>query len=292
MKNNQIWICLLGTTLLTGISTEAQSLSKKSIKHTKNKEVSMTTSAANKEVIQSLYEQGLNQQNRQLLTSLVSNEYIATSGKRGIDGFEESIVALLKAFPDAKWKIIDLISEDDKVVVRQSVHGTQTAQFQNIKPTRKTIETNAIAIYQLKDGKIISSQILTDRLEFLQQLGVLPVELSTVSVKAKNEQQVTFIDKFFVPKAAKEEFHQRVTINRNFIKTLPGFVKDIVYEHTDENGNLTCITMATWESQQALEHAKQTVQAEYTKEGFNPSEMLTRLGITMDRSIYQEVESN
>ncbi|MDJ1499707.1 ester cyclase [Xanthocytophaga agilis] len=292
MKNNQIWICLLGTMLLTGISTEAQSPSKKSIKHTKHKEVSMTTSAANKEVIQSLYEHGLNQRNRQVLTALVSSDYTAISGKRGVEGFEETILALLKAFPDAKWEMRELISEGDKVVVRQSVHGTQTAPFQNIKATRKTIETNAIVIYQLKDGKIISSQILTDRLGFLQQLGVLPVDLSTVSVKAKNEQQVTFIDKFFVPKAAKEEFHQRVVINRNFIKELPGFVKDVVYEHTDENGNLSCITVATWESQQALDHAKQVVQAEYKKEGFNPFDMFTRLGITMDRSVYEEVGSN
>lgn len=292
MKNNQIWICLLGTMLLTGISTQAQFPSKKSIKYTKHKEVTMTTSATNKEVIHSLYEHVLNQRNRQVLTEVVSNEYTAISGKRGIDGFEESILGLLKSFPDATWKIIDIISEGDKVVVRQAVHGTQTAPFQNIKATGKTIDTNAIVIYQLKDGKIISSQILTDRLGFLQQLGVLPVDLSTIAVKIKNEQQVTLIDKFFVPKAAKDEFHQRVTINRNFIKTLSGFVKDVVYEHTDQNGNLVCITVATWESQQALDHAKQAVQVEYTKEGFNPSEMLTRLGITMDRSMFQEVESN
>lgn len=95
-----------------------------------------------------------------------------------------------------------------------------------------------------------------------------------------------FIDKFFIPKNAIEEFKQRVTINRDYIKYLPGFIKDTAYENLDQSGNLHFITIAVWESQEALDNAKIAVQAEYQMQGFNPGEMMERLDITMERGIY------
>lgn len=99
-----------------------------------------------------------------------------------------------------------------------------------------------------------------------------------------------FIDKFFVPAAAIETFKARTKINRRLIKRLPGFIEDHIYESTDERGNLTCITVATWASAEALSKAREVVQAEYKKEGFNPAAMLEQLHITIERGIYQETE--
>ncbi len=100
-----------------------------------------------------------------------------------------------------------------------------------------------------------------------------------------------FIDKFFVPKNAVEEFTQRMNYNRSFLKTLSGFLGDSGYQRTDEHGNLIVITIATWESKEALTNAKEAVQMEYQRIGFNSSEMFTRLHITMDRGIYNEINS-
>ncbi len=97
-----------------------------------------------------------------------------------------------------------------------------------------------------------------------------------------------FIDKFLVPEKAKQEFTERVNINRNFIKKLTGFIEDGAYERTDEHGNLIYITIAVWENEDALKKAKEAVQAEYKKQGFNPAEMFERLNITMDRGTYKE----
>lgn len=98
-----------------------------------------------------------------------------------------------------------------------------------------------------------------------------------------------FIDRFFVPHAAKQEFTLRMNINRDFIKTLPGFIEDTAYERTDEHGNFLCITIAVWENEDVLNRAKEAVQEEYKKQGFNPAEMLERLQITMDRGTYREL---
>jgi hypothetical protein len=100
-----------------------------------------------------------------------------------------------------------------------------------------------------------------------------------------------FIDKFLVPQIAKEEFRERMTINRNFIKTLAGFAEDAAYERTDEDGNLICVTIAVWENENVLKEAKDAVQEEYKRQGFNMPEMLERLHITIDRGIYTKMEN-
>jgi hypothetical protein len=99
-----------------------------------------------------------------------------------------------------------------------------------------------------------------------------------------------FIDKFLVPQNAKQEFVERMAINRNFIKTLHGFIGDDAYERTDEVGNLICITIAVWDNEDVLAKAKDAVQEEYKKQGFNMPEMLKRLHIIQERGIYKKME--
>jgi heme-degrading monooxygenase HmoA len=96
-----------------------------------------------------------------------------------------------------------------------------------------------------------------------------------------------FIDKFFVPGKAKEEFENQMNINRHFIKNLPGFIRDDVYERTDENGNFFYVTMAVWVNEEAIQNAKKEVQSEYQSKGFDMPGMLKRLNIEIDRGVYK-----
>ncbi len=98
-----------------------------------------------------------------------------------------------------------------------------------------------------------------------------------------------FIDKFVVPKNAVEEFIQRMNYNRGFIRNLPGFLQDAAYERTDENGNTVVVTIAVWESEDAIKKAKEAVQTEYDRIGFHPAEMFARLNIALERGIYTEM---
>lgn len=267
--------------------SDAQATTKN--KHTKNKEVIMTAIQGNKEVIRNLYEESLNKRNMALLRELISPDYVGVRGVKGAAGFEEPIVPLLKAFPDIQWNIETLVGEEDKVVVKWKWRGTHTAPFTNFEASGKTISNEGVGIFELKNGKIIKSQVQTDRLGFLQELEVLPLDLTLLSVKKHTKDQVRFIDKFFVPLAAKAEFYERMRINRSFIKNLPGFMEDAAYEYTDANGNLICLTVALWENNEALNKAREAVQAEYKKQGFDAAEMFKRLDITADRGIYTEV---
>jgi steroid delta-isomerase-like uncharacterized protein len=262
------------------------------MQHQKNKEVEMTTIQNNKETVRKLYEEALNKRNMKLLSNYISENFTGPGGLKGVAGFEEPVQALIKSFPDVQWKIQELVGDGNQVVVRWEIHGTHTNQFQNFAATGKKVSSGGIGFYEFKNDKIINAYVQTDRFAFLQQLGVLPTDLALLTnAKAKGtSQQVRFIDKFIVPAEAKTEFLERVTINRNFIRVLPGFVEDAAYERTDESGNLIFITIAVWQNEDSLKTAKEAVQAEYKKQGFNPAQMFDRLNIKIDRGIYTEAK--
>ncbi|MDH7460349.1 antibiotic biosynthesis monooxygenase [Chitinophagaceae bacterium 26-R-25] len=101
--------------------------------------------------------------------------------------------------------------------------------------------------------------------------------------------QQIFIDRFTMPVEAKEEFFERVRINRDLIHSLSGFIKDDIYERIDGD-ILYVVTTAFWESAAAIENAKNTVMAEYKRQGFNMQEMFSRLNITLDRGIFTKLD--
>jgi len=98
-----------------------------------------------------------------------------------------------------------------------------------------------------------------------------------------------FIDQFIVPATSQDEFKERMKINRDFIKNLDGFIEDRTYERHDEQGNLTCITIAIWQNENVLQKAREAVQQLYRQQGFDMKTMLQRLNISMERNTYQEI---
>src|SRR5215510_5933771 len=102
--------------------------------------------------------------------------------------------------------------------------------------------------------------------------------------------ELCFIDKFFIPADSIGEFTHRMNYNRNFIKNLPGFIGDKVYEQKDEHGNLNIITIAVWESQHHIDEAKNAVQAEYQRIAFNMPAFIARLNIKHERGLYHQVQ--
>ena len=98
-----------------------------------------------------------------------------------------------------------------------------------------------------------------------------------------------FIDQFIVPAPAKQEFKDRMKINRDFIKKLEGFIEDRAYERYDDQGNLICITTAIWQNEEVLQKAKEAVQQLYQQQGFDMKAMLQRLNVSMERNTYREI---
>jgi heme-degrading monooxygenase HmoA len=107
----------------------------------------------------------------------------------------------------------------------------------------------------------------------------------------QHPRQVYRIDKFRVPKPARDEFIQKVRLTHEFIKTQPGFIQDFVFEQIGGPGEFNFVTVAVWESADAFDAAKQVVMAKHEEIGFKPSEMFDRLGIEADLANYAQLEA-
>lgn len=134
----------------------------------------------NKATVRKIYEKILNTGKLELLEDVISPEFTAATGEKGPAAFGAIIKALRQGFPDIQWNVEDLVGENDKVVIRTTWKGTHTGQFRTFSATGKKVNDSAIAIYQLKDGKVIDARIETDRLGFLQQLGLIPTDISAL----------------------------------------------------------------------------------------------------------------
>ncbi|ELR71621.1 hypothetical protein C900_02429 [Fulvivirga imtechensis AK7] len=252
-------------------------------------ETTAYTVRENKELIEKLNTQSLNKRDFELLNNIIADDYMGINGQKGVEAFKAPAIDIISTIPDIQWQIETMAGEGNMAFAKLQIYGTHTGSYLNIEPTGKTISINSVAIYQFRDNRIISSEVQVDRLTFLQQIGIVP-DLSLIEKKIDRE-QVVFIDKFLVPADAEAEFVGRMNANRKLIRKLPGFVEDAVCKNTDNNGNRIYLTVAKWESEAALNNAKEVVQTAYRKEGFDPGEMMKRLNITMDRRTYIEVEN-
>jgi predicted ester cyclase len=72
-------------------------------------------------------------------------------------------------------EIVDLIAEGDKVAGRFTCSATHKGQWLGHAPTGRRFErVDEVAIFQLRDGKIVHAWSLEDTLLRLQQLGLAP----------------------------------------------------------------------------------------------------------------------
>ncbi|PBQ31296.1 ester cyclase [Sphingobacteriaceae bacterium] len=169
---------ILYCVIVAGVSVTFSSFTGSKLKNQKHFPNHKTMINKNKEVIRKLYEEALNRRNYSLLKQLVSEDYIGPRGEKGAEGMEGSVKPLIVSFPEVQWKIEDLLEEGDKVVVRWYWQATHKETYQGITATNRLVKSEAIAIYVLKDEKIIGATMITDRLGFLMQLGViLPEQL-------------------------------------------------------------------------------------------------------------------
>lgn len=276
MKPVQYCIAMLIIAITLTIPAQMKAQHTKAIKQKMEEDMDQLT--ANKAIVRQLFETALNPRKFELVQQFIHPEYTSPTGQKGADAFTSQVTDLLKANPDLQWTIHELVAENNKVWAR----WTTTINPSSDNP----ITTTGIGTYIIENGKIIRSFALIDRLSFFQQKKLLPENLSILQAKASPE-KVIFIDRFVVPASALTEFKQRVKINRELIRTIPGFIEDAAFESKDSNGNTIYVTVAQWTSQESLQKAKEAVQSACKKEGFDIAAMLRRLNITLDRQEFK-----
>lgn len=99
------------------------------------------------------------------------------------------------------------------------------------------------------------------------------------------------VDRFTVPARARDAFLEKVNATHALLKTQPGFIQDFLIERDRDSGGYDILTFVEWESAAAIERAKEAVAELHEEAGFDPREMLDRLGIEADRANYRPVAS-
>src|SRR5262245_50560759 len=94
------------------------------------------------------------------------------------------------------------------------------------------------------------------------------------------------IDSFSVPASVRAEFDTAMRRNFAFIQTLPGFLRHLVFEKVGGPSTFNIVTIAVWESPDAIDNAIAAVRAYYERIGFNPAAATAEWGVTSEVGQY------
>jgi len=77
------------------------------------------------------------------------------------------------AIPDRENELVELIGEGGTVVVQYQIRGTHKGNLFGVPATGKPIGIEAVAIFELADGKIKDGWFMSDEVRLLNQLGTI-----------------------------------------------------------------------------------------------------------------------
>jgi steroid delta-isomerase-like uncharacterized protein len=94
---------------------------------------------------------------------------------KGIEAFKQAMFMFINAFPDLQiTELYPLIAQGDTVAVRVSWTGTNTGDFMGIPATGKRVSLTDCHIERIANGKIVERFAVTDAMNMMQQLGIIP----------------------------------------------------------------------------------------------------------------------
>ncbi|MCC4907325.1 ester cyclase [Microbacterium sp. cx-59] len=88
----------------------------------------------------------------------------------GADAWIDDLAELFAAFPDWRWRRIQLIVEEDRVAAHLRGSGTHLGAFRGIAPTRRHANVAEFAMYRVTAGRITEFSG-SDASELLAQLS-------------------------------------------------------------------------------------------------------------------------
>ena len=97
------------------------------------------------------------------------------------EGLEEGLAfnrALFDGFPDLAVEIEEIVAEDDVVVVRARLAGSQDGVFLGVPPSGNAVDVPDITLFRFADGKVVEQHYFTDLLAVMSAIGATapPVE--------------------------------------------------------------------------------------------------------------------
>jgi steroid delta-isomerase-like uncharacterized protein len=77
-------------------------------------------------------------------------------------------------FPDLRYTVEGILAEDDRVVTRLTMRGTNLGPLRGGPPSGRRIEAAAVFIWRIADGRVVDMWSLIDHSAVERQLGIAP----------------------------------------------------------------------------------------------------------------------
>lgn len=88
----------------------------------------------------------------------------------GADAWISDVDERFRAFPDWRWRRIQLVIEDDRIAAHLRGSGTHVGAFRGIAPTRRHANIAEFAMYRVGGGRITEFSGASFEFELMAQL--------------------------------------------------------------------------------------------------------------------------
>ena len=96
-------------------------------------------------------------------------------------GFRSGMSDLFRGFPDMRFRLDELFSEDNKVALRYYMEGTQQGEYEGMAATGKPVSVYTGASLLIEGGKVKQFWQHADFIGMMMQLGVINAPSQTAT---------------------------------------------------------------------------------------------------------------
>jgi steroid delta-isomerase-like uncharacterized protein len=97
---------------------------------------------------------------------------------KGQAEYKEFVAEMRKVFPDLSMKVLDYVSEGERVVARFEVTGTHRAEFLTVPSTNRMMTVEGLSISRIVKGKIVETRVQMDTLAMLRALEIISPKIA------------------------------------------------------------------------------------------------------------------
>jgi steroid delta-isomerase-like uncharacterized protein len=122
--------------------------------------------------------QGFNDKNVDQLSAAFDSAYVLDfpggPRGRGLDGIRAATTDFIRAFPDLRFSVDDLISDGQGVAWRWTMTGTHDGPLGPFPASHKQVTLTGLSMLHVRDGRIVDDRVRADMVGLLGQIGALP----------------------------------------------------------------------------------------------------------------------
>jgi len=126
--------------------------------------------AENLKSVHAFFDRILNAGDVESLESFSHRDAVVPQASPGIEGFRRLLVEMRGTFANSEYKVMDTISEGEKVVVRFSAKATHAGRYMGLPATGRVLKLWGVMIFRFEAGAIAEFWSLVDAQAILKQL--------------------------------------------------------------------------------------------------------------------------